>query len=129
MTVVLFHDFAIVVLKRQFPPIKSRRELLNFMGGDSHANLLWTEYIEWHCRLNPARRKETFRGWLNALSRDCCSYSEWCFVADVQRDRKFPSARLDKMSDYLLKIGADDSTLDSLESLWIKYHTRDLISD
>lgn len=122
MTLIPFHDFAIVVLKRQFPLIKSRRELLIFMDGDAHANLLWTEYIEWHCRLKPARRVETFRAWVMRLNRDACTHTEWHFVADVQRDRTFPLGRFDRMTDYLIKIGADDSTVDSLESLWIKYN-------
>lgn len=125
MNIVPFADYALLVLKRQYPPINSRRELLKFMGGDSHANLLWTEYIIWHCGLKPARRTMTFRAWLKQLDRAACTYSEWSFVADVKRDREFPSARFDRMTDYLLLIGADDSTLDSLESLWIKYNLAD----
>ena len=129
MKLIPFADFAAVVLKRQFPPINSRRELLTFMDGDAHANLLWTEFIIWHCGLNPARRKETFRAWLKELPRERCTHSEWCFVADMQRDRLFPTGAFDRMTEYLLRIGADDSTLDSLESLWIKYNLKDEVSD
>jgi hypothetical protein len=125
VSVIAFEHFAIVILKRNFPPIKSRRELLAFMGGDSHANLIWSEYLSWHCRLNPANRKESFRAWMKELPRDRCTHSEWSLVADVQADKKFPVGRIDKMTDYLARIGADDSTLDSLESLWIKYHSKD----
>lgn len=125
MMLVPFADFAVVVLRRQFPPMRSRRELLAFMDGDAHANILWTEYIEWHCRANPARRKETFRAWMKELQREQCTHSEWCFIADLKDDRNFPRAGIDRMTEYLRKIDADDSTLDSLETLWIKYHTKD----
>lgn len=125
MSIVPFHDYALVILRRDFPPMKTRRELLTFMGGNLEANLLWTDYIVWHCRLNPARRSMAFVAWLKELSREQCSYSEWCFVNDMQRDRQFPSrggVGFDKIINYMRRINADDSTIDSLESLWLKYH-------
>lgn len=123
MKLIPFHDYSAVILKRIFPPIANRRELLNFMGGNSEANLLWTNYLIWHCDLKSVQRSVTFRYWLrHDVKRTDCSYSEWCFVADVVHDRDFPIGSLDCMTEYLLRIGADDSTLDSLESLWIKYN-------
>lgn len=119
-----FADYAIVFLRRQYPPINSRRELLTFMGGDAEANLIWTNYIEWHCEVNPANRRETFRAWLKELPRAVCTHTQWCFVADVKRDKDFPTGGLDKMTEYLTRCGADDSTLDSLETLWIAYNYR-----
>ena len=121
-TLIPFDQYALIFLKRQFPPMASRRELLNFMGGNSEANLIWTNYIIWHCGLNPAKRNKTFRAWLNKLERADCTNLEWSLVADIKRDKDFPRGCFDRMTEYLAKQGAPDSTLDSLESLWIKYN-------
>jgi len=126
MKVVPFADYAAVILRRYFPPMKSRRELLAFMGGNGEANILWTDYIHWHCALRPAHRRETFRAWLKELKRDDCGYDEWCLIADMQRDDDWPKrATLDRMTDYLNRIGAPESTLDSLEALWLRYNLAD----
>jgi len=120
--IITFRDYAILILNRDFPVIRSRKELLEFMAGDMVANILWSDYIDWHCGVNPALHRCTFRAWMNQLQRDKCSHSEWSFISDLKQDRKFPAGGLDNMTEYLMRIDAHDSTLDSLESLWIKFH-------
>jgi len=122
MQLVSFTDYAAIILGRLFPPIETRRQLWEFMGRDPLANLLWTNYVRWHCDLNPANRSITFRAWLKELKREDCIYSEWCLVSDISKDRQLPNGGIDNLAEYLLRINADDSTFDSLESLWIKYH-------
>lgn len=119
-----FADYALLILNRIFPQsINTRAELLEFMQGDMSANILWTEYIEWHCALNPANRAETFHAWLHdTINWADCTVKEWSFVCDIRRDADFPVGNLDKISEYLLRYCAHPSTFDSLESLWIKYH-------
>ncbi len=133
MQIIPFHHFLMFTRGHVFPVVKSRSHLIRlFQNGiashdlddaEANANLLWNEYITWHCLVAPVDRGETFKHWVRRL-REFKNEHERAFVEDM--DKQFPPVfDFDFIVDYLTGLGAIDEAIDAFERLWIQYRTRD----
>jgi hypothetical protein len=133
MKIIPFHHFVLFTRGHPFPAVKSRSHLVRlFQNGiashdlddaEANANLLWNEYITWHCLIAPVDRTETFKTWTRRL-RQFDNEHERAFAQDVDMD--FPRVfNFDFIVDYLTGLGALDEAIDAFERLWIKYNSED----
>jgi len=129
MKIIPFHHWLLFTRGIPFPRVKGRSNLVELMRNDAdplddaEAQMLWAEYMDWHCSLAPIKRPETFKTWARAL-REFDNEHERAFVQDM--DKYFPPVfQPDFIVDYLSGMGALDEAIDAFERLWIKYKTRD----
>ena len=130
MKIIPFHHFILFTRGHPFPAVKSRGHLIrlfqngiaahDLINAEAESNIVWNEYIEWHCSISPVNRGMSFKSWAKTV-REFDNEQERAFIRDI--DKNFPPNNFgfDYYVDYLSGLGAVDEAIDAFERLWIKY--------